>query len=606
MMTSMVTKTEKSLPETCTLLLSLDLTVHETFNPHTLIATDITENTSLQSILGPTETSTIETDVVLGKGGMGIVLCGQQTVPNREVAIKKVLKASGTYKRMLLQEAQITGQLEHPNIVPIHQIIQNENDELLVIMKKVEGKTLLELLPTFQPSDTFELPTTALQYLIQICHALEYAHSHEIVHRDIKLENIMIGDFNEVLLMDWGLGMHLLNQIGANPGVVGTPCYLAPEMLSGKPEDIDVRTDIYLMGATLHHLLIGEARHNGTKVRETLEQAQRSEPIDYPNHIPSIFAQIMNKACARSKSKRYQSMMELREAIETALEHWEAIKLSEQAKRNFEQFTVDIAEFKLDVAQVSRHFLRIRTQLESAIDIWSDNQLAKDTLNSLLMFMVDYYIERLEISLAMSLFSDVSNPPDDLTSRIKQAEREYKRLTEAHERAQEYDPLQSKSGRKTLIVSLAAVSVLLVSFAGGYSYFVSQEVTTLRLVYTGSLVSATCILGVFLGRKTLLTNKLGAQMARIFTVSSLLATLNHWVGHMNSESATGIMTVDMFIMAAAYALMRDSVRSAYLIAFIDVCFGITSIFYPQTAHPLLLATILFSTMWALLDWYKEE
>ncbi len=606
MTTPLETKAETSLPETCTLLLSLDLTVHETFNPHTNMATDITENTSLQGILGPTETSTIETEVVLGKGGMGIVLCGQQTMPSREVAIKKVLKASGSYKRMLLQEAQITGQLEHPNIVPIHQIIQNDDDELLVIMKKVEGKTLLELLPTFQAAETFELPTTALQYLLQICHALEYAHSQEIVHRDIKLENIMIGDFNEVLLMDWGLGMHLLNQIGANPGVVGTPCYLAPEMLSGKPEDIDVRTDVYLMGATLHHLLVGEARHNKTKVRETLEQAQRSEPIDYPNHVPSIFAEIMNKACARSKSKRYQSMMELREAIEEALEHWEAIKLTEQARQNFDQFTIDIAEFKLDVAQVSRNFLRIRTQLESAIDIWQDNQIAKETLKHLLMFMVDYYIDRLEISLAVSLFSDVKNPPDDLISRIKKAEREYQRLTEAHERAQEYDPLQSKSGRKTLIVSLAAVSVLLVSFAGAYSYFVSPEVTTLRLVYTGSLVSVTCILGVFLGRKTLLSNKLGTQMARIFTVSSLLATLNHWVGHMNNESPAGIMTVDMFIMAGAYALMRDSVRSAYLIALMDICFGVASIFYPQTAHPLLLATVLFSTMWALLDWYKEE
>ncbi len=606
----MTLRTEK-LPETCTLLLSLDLTVHETFDPrtHAPLNTDITENTELQIITGPHTTSTVETEECLGKGGMGIVICGQQTLPDREVAIKKVLKSSNTYQRMLLQEAQITGQLEHPNIVPIHQISQNENGEIQIIMKKVQGTTLLEQLSSIHPkngvNNSFDLPVSHLQQLLLVCHALEYAHSRHIVHRDIKLENIMVGKYNEVFLMDWGLGMHLVNQIGANPGIVGTPCYLAPEMLSGNPDDVDVRTDVYLMGATIHHLLMGKPRHDKPKVRETLEQAQASDPYEYPDRIPSVFGDMLNKACARSKSKRFQSMQELRIALEDALEHWEAIQLTTKATNLLNVFLPTLQD-ATDTTSIGREFLRIRTLLESAVEMWNDNIAAKVSLNTLLEAMIEYHVRRLEVSVADSLYQELQSPSDHLTESMHKARTEYNKLAQAHERAQEYDPTHSKSGRRTLIVSLAATAVLLISFAGAYSLFVSPEVTTTRLMYTGSLVSTSCIVGVFLGRKTLLTNKLGAQMARTFTMTSLLATFNHGVGHLYKESPTSIMTVDIFIIAAAFALMKESIPSAYRIAVMGITFGVTGLLYPQFVHPLLLITILFSTMWALLDWYKEE
>ena len=597
-----------TLPETCTLMLSLDLTVYKTFDPRTHIGmnTEVTENTALQELVGHYETKTVETDVCLGKGGMGIVLCGQQSLPDREVAIKKVLKPSNTYQRMLLQEAQITGQLEHPNIVPIHQIKRDDNGDILIIMKKVHGKTLMEMLPSLHEVKPYQLPVDQLQQLMLICHALEYAHSKEIVHRDIKLENIMVGDFNEVFLMDWGLGMHLINQIGANPGIVGTPSYLAPEMLSGNPEDIDIRTDVYLMGATIHHLLMGTPRHDGTKVRETLEQAYASNPIDYPEYIPSIFGNILNKACTQQKSQRYQSVTDLRLALEEALEHWEAIQLTQRAELALDRFKTQLSQQPEDSSILFRTFLRIRTLLESAVEMWNGNELAKTRLEELLYLMIDYHISRLEVSSAESLLADIQSPTPELVKRLTLAQTEYQKLSSAHELAQEYDPLQSKSGRKTLIVSLAASSVSLVSFAFAYSLFVSQEVTTLRLMFTGSVVSIACIIGIFVGRKTLLSNKLGAQMAKTFTMTSLLATFNHWVGHLNAEAPNAIMAMDMFILAAAFSMMRDSIRSAYRIALMSVVFACIGVLSPSFSHPLLLATILFSTMWALMDWYKEE
>ena len=262
---------------------------------------------------------------------------------------------------MLLQEAQITGQLEHPSIVPIHQITQDDAGNIEIIMKRLHGQTLLDLLSTVHLEDDFQLPVTYLQHLIQVCFALEYAHNQNIVHRDIKLENIMIGDFNEVFLMDWGLGMDTVNKIGAHPGIVGTPAYMAPEMLSGNPDDIDVRTDVYLMGGTIHHLLTGEPRHNKKTVRETLDDVQASVAYEYPPEIPSVFGDIINTACARGKSERFQSIRDLRQALENALEHWEAIQITQRAEQLLNQFTLNVENVQIDNIELSKQYLKIRT-----------------------------------------------------------------------------------------------------------------------------------------------------------------------------------------------------------------------------------------------------
>ena len=473
-------------------------------------------------------------------------------------------------------------------------------------MKRVHGQTLLALLGHVHNDNEYRLPVVHLQHLIQTCFAIEYAHNQNIVHRDIKLENIMVGDFNEVFLMDWGLGMNMVTGVGAHPGIVGTPSYMAPEMLHGDPAEIDARTDVYLMGATIHHLLTSQPKHHKPTVRETLELVYASLPYEYPPEIPSIFEEMLNKACAAAKSDRFQTMTELREALEDALRHWEAIQITQKAEQLLEQFSEYLQDVNLENTEVSKQYLKIRTLLESSIEIWSDNQIAIESLSELLILMIRHHLQRLELSVAESLFAELSNPPKDLTKQLIAAQSEFEKLSNAHALAQEYDPLHSKSGRKALMISLASAAVLLVSFAAAYSMLVSPEVTTLRLMYTGSTVSIFCITGVFLGRKTLLSNKLGAQMARVFLTTSLLASFNHWVGHINSESPTAIMSVDMFIIAVAFASMREGIKSAYYIAGLGFTFAVLGALYPSICHALMLLSILISSMWALLDWYQED
>ena len=117
--------------------------------------------------------------------------------------------------------------------------------------------------------------------MVQVANALEYAHSHGILHRDIKPENIMIGNFGEVYLLDWGIALHKGTQEKANHILVGTPSYMAPEMLSGDLNLIDERTDIYLFGATIYELVTGHPPHGVGTISEVLQRVKAQEEMDY-------------------------------------------------------------------------------------------------------------------------------------------------------------------------------------------------------------------------------------------------------------------------------------------------------------------------------------
>ena len=224
----------------------------------------------------------------------------------------------------------------------------------------------------------------------------------------------MVGDFNEVFSMDWGLGMNTSSLMSVRTRASGTPSYMAPEMLSGNPADVDARTDIYLMGATIHHLLTNQPRHHKASVRETLELVYTSLPYAYPPEIPSIFGEMVNKACAGAKSERFQSMTELREALEDALRHWEAIQITQKQGAITPVLHRRSRRYQCRQHRAVKTILKIRTLLESSIEIWSGNQIAVDALNQLLILMIRHHLKRLELSVAESLFAELSAPPKEL------------------------------------------------------------------------------------------------------------------------------------------------------------------------------------------------
>jgi serine/threonine-protein kinase len=210
----------------------------------------------------------------IGKGGMGEVMAARDEQVGRDVAIKRMRAAAPNERAIqrFLREASIQGRLEHPAIVPVHEIGRDHDGLPFFVMKKLTGTTLGKII-----ADPAERERAGLQRILrafaEVCLAVEFAHVRGIVHRDLKPENILLGDFGEVYILDWGVAKLIgeddeFGDLGSGSGehatavgtAIGTPGYMAPEQLAGSP-DIDGRTDIYALGCVLFEILAGEPLH---------------------------------------------------------------------------------------------------------------------------------------------------------------------------------------------------------------------------------------------------------------------------------------------------------------------------------------------------------
>ena len=243
-------------------------------------------------------------DKVIGQGGMGAVLGTIDQDIRRKVAMKVMLpeNRSDTLKvTRFLEEAQVTGQLEHPNIVPVHEIGIDENARIYFTMKLVHGENLETIIAKCDQGDQEYLKKYSLGVLLQlfmkVCDGMSYAHAKGVLHRDLKPENIMIGGFGEVLVMDWGIAK-ILGKDGALSGddaeeiddtvrqtmtmegrIMGTPAYMSPEQACGRISELDQRSDIFSLGGILYKILTFCHPYEGPTVEESLEQAQDGDLI---------------------------------------------------------------------------------------------------------------------------------------------------------------------------------------------------------------------------------------------------------------------------------------------------------------------------------------
>jgi eukaryotic-like serine/threonine-protein kinase len=297
----------------------------------------------------------------LGCGGMGRVDAVWDRDLMRELAIKQLhgrLAGDGLSLRQFLWEARVTAHLDHPNIVPVHDLGLDANGQLYFTMKRVQGRSLAELIEQLATVGTErraevecchraspatgEDPLVAefgprkrrLRVFVEICQAIAYAHDRGVLHRDLKPANSMIGEFGEVLVMDWGLALPMRGRSDAalaqlmpadlqatDDKLHGTPRYMAPELLLGKPPD--VRTDIYALGVLLYELLALRRPHDATSVPALVVQITEgtSTPLAIAApQLPSSIVAVVDKAMAKDPERRYASVRELIEDVEAVLE----------------------------------------------------------------------------------------------------------------------------------------------------------------------------------------------------------------------------------------------------------------------------------------------
>ena len=208
-------------------------------------------------------------DTCLARGGMGEVWLAKDMRLNREVAIKLVRAERAKESRVVnavIQEARLTARLEHPNIVPVHDLGVTEDGRFFYTMKRVHGQSLSHILRAkakgnARVMDDYSLPKL-LSILRQVCLAVAYVHSEGVLHRDLKPSNVMIGDYGEVILIDWGLARLKIKRDGSDAHlrrrtelVQGTPAYMAPEQAKYGLPGTDERSDVYSLGAVLYQSL---------------------------------------------------------------------------------------------------------------------------------------------------------------------------------------------------------------------------------------------------------------------------------------------------------------------------------------------------------------
>lgn len=281
--------------------------------------------------------TTFEYGEQIGQGGMGIVFRAREQSLKRQVAIKQLsamLPDKDQFKNAFRAEAVVTGRLAHPNVVPIYGMIDTKQ-ELAIIMKLIGGRTLMELIRPKDDEQARDASTWNLdrkiEILIAVCNAVSFAHSKQIIHRDIKPGNIMVGEFGEILLLDWGLAMSVTQAKEENDlqelrhkselsGLEGSLYYMPPEMLNAEGEKLGTRTDIYLLGACLYEIISGIPPHAARRKAVFIDKDSEYVP-PLPERVDPELKEICRVAMRREVDERYPTARDFQQALLAYLDH---------------------------------------------------------------------------------------------------------------------------------------------------------------------------------------------------------------------------------------------------------------------------------------------
>ena len=390
----------------------------------------------------------------IGEGGMGTVWEARQRSLERDVAVKGIKRElDGPIGRaQLLREARVTGALEHPNIIPVHALVRGttsagaaQDGAPLMVMKRVEGTAWSDRMDATRGQPDFL--EQQLRILMQVCHAVHFAHTRGVLHRDLKPENVMLGGFGEVYVLDWGIALALHDQTGIPGlplardarGVIGTIQYMAPEMVAGDGEHLCVQSDVYLLGAILHEILVDAPRHEGEALPQVLHAAWISEPYAYPPEVPAELAALANRACERDPAERPRSAEIFRQALESYLEHRESAELAEEAARR-----VASAEERAAADEDPVPALReARFAYKQALRIWPQNAAARAGLQDVLGALIDRALADQAVELARDLLAEMDeehvggwrSKVDALAAQVARREAKMRRLEEEAKQA---------------------------------------------------------------------------------------------------------------------------------------------------------------------------
>ena len=578
---------------------------------------DISEERSLSvrpAVDGPNSRDLTVT-ATLGEGGMGRVHLARQQSLDRDVAVK-TLKAEADLAAgiALAREARITGHLSHPGVIPVHAFGADDDGRPLLVMKRVEGTDLLSLIadpshPLWaeRTSAKQDLLTAKLELLIQICRTVEFSHARGIIHRDIKPENVMVGSYGEVYLLDWGIALRKAE--AARPGLFGTPAYMAPEMFTGG--EIDERTDVYLLGATLHQLLTGTFRHGGDNLMELGQAALASAPVTYPREIPAELADIANRATARSPADRFQSVQELRESLSELLHDRAAFALSVAASERLARLRELLAEAgtkqPADLAAAYRLATEARFGFAQSLREHPTQREALAGARSAVEALAELELLQGHADTAEALLRELSSPNPALLARVthvredeQQKKRDQERLVKM-DRAR--DPGVGMLSRNIVaVVFAAAIITFSICFGPGH---VTLRDPWMPVKIDVALLGAVGVPSILL-RRRLLANAYSRQVAGVLLTILLLMLMNRVAcAIVGVDDLTSVLMTDLWISAgvlsgAAVMLDLRVLGPAAMMAGGGVVMRVA----PDTPAVFSIATVTALALFAAILWSR--
>ena len=388
---------------------------------------------------------------LLGTGGEGAVYSALDRTFDREIAIKvsrtATMEDAGKMARFI-QEARVTASLEHPNILPIHDIDITSDGRTYFTMRKSDGDSLQAVLEAAMkdpqnPPDIIATYESRVSIIDQVSNAVSYAHAQGIIHQDIKPANIMLGSHGEVVVVDWGTALNEDDRAeiaaSAKKRIMGTPVYMSPEQ--ARRESVDERSDVYCLGATFYHLLTFTYptwSENSQEFWEMKRAGDLSETPSLSANVPIHLLSIALKALAPDPEDRYTSVQEFQNALRLYRDHRESIRLTEKERERSAEAGDDVLVLA-DIAGSLTH----------ALELWPENNAALQLRKQVREHLLVCALEREDLPLARETLEQADGDLVQYQERVLNLEKRLVRY-----RRQEF------LRKSAVIVAIALVAVL--------------------------------------------------------------------------------------------------------------------------------------------------
>jgi serine/threonine-protein kinase len=502
----------------------------------------------------------------IGRGGMGVVHVAHQRSIDRDVAVKTTATSDTAVARALVREARIMGALEHPSLVPVHLLGRAPDGSLVLVMKRVDGVPWSALLDDSEHAAWAPLLVghgdrlrANVEVLAQICRALAFAHDRRVVHLDLKPENVMIGRFGEVVLLDWGVALRLDERDAEPDAIVGTPACMAPEMARGDARLVDARTDVYLLGATLFEILTGRAIHAADSAVAAIVLAIRGEVPPLPEDAPPELATLVRRACSSDVDERPATAEDFRARLQHFLATRDTDALVADARAALDRATRAKETEGAASVNLFRALVEARFGLTSALRLRPEDRAIAAELERSVVGLVEREVALRSADAARALLAELTVPPSQLVQSIEALEDAL-----AAERNAAAALAQSKraadASSAVQPLTLVAVAGLVVGTCMGAWFAIraagANEGFPVRVAIAIDVVGLSiAVVGMFLGRRALLATEGTRRLAGFYMVwgwsLAVSDAVSYSFGRDAAEAAAHSMTVSAFVTVCA-------------------------------------------------------